>query len=513
MNKIKQQWLLIALIYAISNIFLLLNQGIYWDDWLLYKISYEGINKEFVRNGSWYLTPIHFFLQNVTNYPVLLYHALTFALGLISTVVFYNILKKFKLEQNHIFILTLFFAVSPYYQAKQTMICLGYTIGFFLFLLGTLTFLISISRKNIYLRIISLLTLFLSFAFLNSVLVMWLAFILLYIIYKQKKVEFSFFYLKKIVHQMLAWLDFVILPFVFWINRHFFFQPVEWLAAQGYNQLTLKGLILTPFNVILAVLVNTFGLVSESFRPIMESQSYGVLFVLLLTIMYYLSYKLKIFQLDCNVNKAFLYIGIYFFIAGIFPYAVVEKNPSFSGFATRGQVLLPIGMSFILLYSISLFRHTKVKQIVFILMISLFIISNVSSQVKYTKSWFKQESLIKHIKEKCLLVPHNNYLLFDRTTDYDENERGLSHWALSSMITKTLDAENCFMIEISDKSMYRPDMEFQYYFLLEKGEFVLKTKTVLLLLYQYYFNKERFSKNVYDILECRVGNLDKKLSK
>jgi len=504
MNKIKQQWLLIALIYAISNFFLLLNQGIYWDDWLIYNNSYEGINKLFTRSGQTYKGYSHFFLQNVTNYPALLYHALTFAHGLISIVVFYNILKKFKLEQNHIFILTLFFAVSPYYQAKQTMICLGYTIGFFLFLLGTLTFLISISRKIIYLRIISLLSLFLSFALLNSVLVMWLAFILFYIIYKQKKVEFSFFYLKKIVHQLLSWLDFVILPFVFWINRHFFFQPVEWLAAQGYNQLTLKGLILTPFNVILSVLVNTFGLVSESFRPIMESQSYGVLFVLLFTIMYYLFYKLKIFQLDCNVNKAFLYIGIYFFIAGIFPYAVVEKNPSFSGFATRGQVFLPMCMSFILLYSISLFRHTKVKQIVFILIISSFIISNVSSQVKYTKSWFKQDSFLNHIKNNNLLLDGNNYLLLDRTTDYDENERGLSHWALSSMITKTLDAENCFMIEISDKRMYRPDIEFQYYFLLEKGEFVLKTKTVLLLLYQYYFKKEQYNKNIEKVLSCRV---------
>jgi len=83
-------------------------------------------------------------------------------------------------------------------------------------------------------------------------------------------------------------------------------------------------------------------------------------------------------------------------------------------------------------------KNVRVGKIVYVVLISAFMVTNIDAQVKYTKSWLKQESLIQHIKEDTIFIPFNNYLVFDRTTDYNANERGMSHWALSNLIGKTL---------------------------------------------------------------------------
>jgi len=509
-NLTKLHWLHIFIMYVASNMFLLVNQGVFWDDWLIFENNFNEINRWFIRCGHLYLTYIHYFLQNLSINPPIVYHTVTVALGLISTVIFYKILKYFKLSSYNLFLLTLFFAVIPYNQAKSTLICLPSTISLFLLLLGVLTFLVSINRKNVSVRIISIVLLFISFTLMNSGLVIWLAFLLFYSIYKQKEIKLRFSFFMGVIRHLFLWFDYAVLPFVFWITKYLYFQPTGILSDQSYNEVSIERLFFSPINIIFSFYTNTFGVISESFRPIMESQSFEILFSMLFVIIYYSFYKLKLFHLNYHINNHFLFIGVYFFIAGIFPYAVVEKNPSFSGYATRGQILLPIGMSFILLYSISLFGSKKIRQLAYIILVTSFIIANISSQVKYTKSWFKQEALIAHIKKDSLFIPHNNYLLFDRTTEYDENERGLSHWALSGLLEKALGHTACFMIETKDRATYRHDMKFQYYYLIDKGELMLKTKTVLLLLYQYYFKKHAYYMNIDKIIDCQVVPITEK---
>jgi len=504
MNKTKQQWFFIALVYAVSNIFLLINQGIYWDDWVIYNSNYEVINNFFQRSGVAYFTPVHYFLQSTSINSALVYHIITFVLGFFSINLFYKIIKFYELNQNHIFLLTLVFAVVPYNQAKITMICLPYTIGLLMLLFGTFIFINNIKRKNIFLRVVSLITLFLSFCFINSALVMWLAFLLFHNIYLQNKIELNFSFVIKIMRRLILLFDYLLLPFFFWAIRFFFFRPTGILADQQYNEITLYRIFLLPYNMIVAFLTNTFGLIAESFYPISVGRTYGIFFILFFIFIYYLMHRLKQFHATIHISKYILFIGIYFFLAGILPYAIVGKNPDFSGFGTRGQIFLSIGIPFMIIYAISMLKNVRVGKIVYVVLISAFMVTNIDAQVKYTKSWLKQESLIQHIKEDTIFIPFNNYLVFDRTTDYNANERGMSHWALSNLIGKTLKNQSYFAIEVKDKREYRPNTEFQYYFLIKKGDTILKTKTVLLLLYQYYFDKKEYNNKIKQVLECKV---------
>lgn len=82
MAIIKKNWFLIALIYTLVNFLILVNQGIYWDDWLIYNTGKADIYNQFIGNGLWYMAPIHLFLQNITKSPAFLYHLIIFFLDL-----------------------------------------------------------------------------------------------------------------------------------------------------------------------------------------------------------------------------------------------------------------------------------------------------------------------------------------------------------------------------------------------------------------------------------------------
>jgi len=496
MNIFNNRWVIILVVYTTSNLFLLLNSGVFWDDWILYALGDERITSEFVGNGVVYMGYIHIFLQNITNNPALLYHTLTFIIGLISTILFYHILNSFKIRNNIAFIATLLLAASPYNQARQTMICIPYTIGFFFLLLGVLTFIVNVKKRNICLRILSLLTIFLSFAFLNSALVMWLAFLMFFTTYIQNKLEFNLAFFKKILQQALAWLDFIILPFCFWVIRLIYFQPKE----LNYNTLTLDGFVFAPMNLIYTFIINFFGLISETFRPL-GGKIFVIGFIITCMFLYYLLNKLK--QINYE-HKYFLLIGIYFFIAGLFPYVAVEKLPTFRGFDTRFQIFLPIGASFIFIFLLSVLKNTKLQKIAFVVLISSFMMANIFHQIKYQKSWFKQASLELHFKREQLLIPNRSYLIIDQTSDYDENEEGMGNYVLSGMLEKTFNQENIFAISTKDRKEFTSDREFHYYYLIEKGEFILNSSNCIKLLYLYYFDQIKYMKNVEKVLECKV---------
>ena len=76
-------------LYFLAFGFMLINAGVWWDDWCLYNMSAEGIKEPFIGNGGFYIAPIHIFLQNISNNPPLLYHFLAFFLYFFTSVFLY----------------------------------------------------------------------------------------------------------------------------------------------------------------------------------------------------------------------------------------------------------------------------------------------------------------------------------------------------------------------------------------------------------------------------------------
>ena len=83
----KKSILLLFVIYFATNFFLLINDGIYWDDWVLYNQNAEDIKLIFYENSGYagnITSSIHLTLLNI---GVLSYRALTVILFFSSLII------------------------------------------------------------------------------------------------------------------------------------------------------------------------------------------------------------------------------------------------------------------------------------------------------------------------------------------------------------------------------------------------------------------------------------------
>jgi len=509
----------IILLYTVANLFMLLNNGWYWDDWCL--SSSEGIKDICAGVGIPFMAPIHSWLINLTAYPALLYHIVTGVIEILGIVLFYKCLLMINVSHSNTFIMTMIFAVLPYNQAKITMAAFMYTIGFVFFLFAVYLFINYIRTNNFIFRIISLILFFGSFMFLPSTLVLALAFFLFIAVLEQKQeVEFKLPYFKLIIQRLIKRSDFIILPFIFWIFRAFFLKPTGIYAAEGYRGFSFSSVLLTPINLIVAFIQNFIGLGAMN-NPSNISAIYAFLFLIVFVAMFVVLKKHKIERQF--TNNRMQYIGLYFFVAGAFAYAMLGLSPLFDGFNSRHQILLKFGSTFILFYLICLIQSEKAQRFVLSTIISLFIVSTISCQLQFQKSWFKQMALEKAFPQEKSLNEGVNVIIIDNTKEYNEFNRGYAFYCYAGILKNAFGTQTRFAIESKDINAianYKPQdlisnsfynikdcnniQSFKYWMIIDNGSMLLSNKQNLIVLYQYYFNKVEFKRSLTNIISLHI---------
>lgn len=509
----------IILLYLIANIFMLLNNGWYWDDWCI--SSYAGLKDICQGVGIPYMIPVHSFLLNLTATPALLYHILTGFFEILAIIIFFKCLLLFHASQSQAFILSTLFGLMPYNMAKTTMACFMYTTGFLFFLVAVLAFIYFIRRNNIILRIISLSFFFCSFALLPSLLVLTLAFLLYIAVFNEtRKIEFNWNYFKLILTKLLSWADFLLIPFIFWILRSVFLKPSGIYVAEGYRELSISSVLLTPIHLIDVFIKNFIGIGTIT-DTLNISSIYTILFALLFIILFILFRQFKIEQFQNG--KMLVFTGLYFFFAGAFPYTMVGKFPLFDGYDSRHQILLRLGSAFLLFYIISLSKSQTIQKLGFIVLVSLFIISTISHQLQYQKSWFKQLALEKVFSQEKLLTEGTNFVVIDNTMEYNEHNKGYAFYCYTGILNKTFGTQTRFAIDSKELSIYgsynpkafinsaayhikdcQNITSFNYWVVITRGGLVLTNIQNIKMLYQYYFDKDQFENSVNKILSLQV---------
>ena len=119
---------LIFILYTLSNGLILLNNGIYWDDWVLYNVDKDLIINHFSQTGLPWVGYIHSFLLSFKN-SLFLYRSIVFLLYLLSALFLNSILKNIReIDDTSRLLLVFFFAIFPVNSARISLITIPYTL-------------------------------------------------------------------------------------------------------------------------------------------------------------------------------------------------------------------------------------------------------------------------------------------------------------------------------------------------------------------------------------------------
>ena len=410
-------WLFV--IYCINHGWIfLLSEALFWDDWALFGTSTNIINEIYDDQGS------VFNISGIIHNSLLfigpwIYRLLTFLLLFSTGLALNEILKKhaiFNLEAR--FIILLLYLTLPFYMARVTLIVMPYTVSIFLFFLAWV-----LIEKN---KILSMFLFFISFN-TNSLLVFYaLPFFDLFFRTENNISLFSLikFSLKKIY--LFA------LPFIYFAVEVFIYYPSG--LFQGYNeQFSLFSLFLSPISMfwnwmnleinifffLLAILILSF---SNLFKNISKN----------------------LYNSD-NLICLF-FIGLIAFILGGFAYWILGHTPAFNSWNSRHQLLLSFGAS-IMLFSLIVSSRNSAREMILLIFLTIFSITNFLSYKEFFVDWNKQKNLIQIFSQNQVLRESDLIIFYDETEGFNAFNRDYDIYEWNGLFTEAFKDEKRFGID------------------------------------------------------------------
>ena len=468
---------------------------------------------KFKQTGNINIGFVHNFLMSFNNASII-YNSIVFFSYFGAAVFLYYILKRIKeIDSISRIFLVILFSVLPVNNARIAAICLPYAISYFYFFLAFYLFIKFIETKSIIFRITSLISFFLSF-FVQSFLFFYVI-IFIYYFYKDKSVLKK---LKIIFTNITKLADFVMLPIIFWIINKIYFKPSG--LYESYNKFKslkkiIKYLMQSIDNTFIPVVLNSI-------------KNFNIFYFLILILVFVIMKKIKIKKIVLPQKQIFylVIVGIILMFCAVFPYLAVGKKPLNTDWATRHQLLIPLGFSFFFYYFLLLiFRILKIKDCYFVsvvlIIILLFISENLSSYINFQKDWYKQDSIIQNIKSNELVKNNTTFLVKDGLLNMNANNRKYRFYEYSGMFKKAFNDENRFAIY---EYQYQGNLERykayfnehynlsnyvsgtpEYVISIKRGSIDLKQKKAFLKLFIFdIFNRDKYLKDIKKITEISV---------
>ncbi|VVB88559.1 Uncharacterised protein [uncultured archaeon] len=461
LNIFKKDYFLILILYTFAHGLILLNGGIYWDDWVLYNVDKAITIDRFWQNGAIWVGYFHGFLLSFEN-GIFLYRLSVFLAFFLSALFLNSILKNIReIDSTSRFFIVLFFALFPVNSARIALITVPYALSYFLFFLGFWVVSKYSISKNIFLRFLSLPILFSSF-FIKSLLIFY-CLVILYIIYNEKVYINS---LASLMKGALKYIDFLLLPVVFWIIQSIYFVPYGFY--QGYNKLSLQDLWLP---LTYKSLSDSFNL---SFIEVLKASLHSLspfILIIFVAILALVISKQKINYQEQNNKDIWLFaMGVLSFFIAVYPYIVTNHLPSLYDWNSRNQLLVPLGSSFILYYGIKIISNklrvnVNVRILIYSVLILLFINANINNYIEYEKDWYKQLSLIENLKANDDIRDNTTFLFKDNTLDFNAKDRTYRFYEYTGLLKYSFNDEKRFGENLNDfKKMdaYKPYLNAYY---------------------------------------------------
>jgi hypothetical protein len=459
--------------YSLAHLGLLfILDAVYWDDWTLYNVRSESIFETYKMAGAVF-NWVAYLHTSILSLGIWLYKCLTFILMFFTGVLLWKISERISwVDQHSRYILVLLFLVLPLNWARVAIIDFPYTLCYFFFFLAW--FLLGKNRP--------LALLFFLFSFnINSLLVF----------YSLPILEWYFrhhsFDLKTLWNWTVSKLDFIAIPFLFWYIKTHFFKPYG--LYQGYNEsFNLNNLLLTPLQMV------------QDFLSLKIN-----LFLILIFFAIAVLKKWPLIEQKNNIGR-FTFSGSIAFLIGCFPYWILGHVPTFFEWTSRHQLLIPLGLSLILVSVIKL-SNFKMQNSIVVLVVALSIALNVQIYYELYCDNLKKKQLIELLKKNEDIRNADLIIFDDQTTSPMRTTTRFYEW--NGMMKAAFGNQRHFGINVNETEDFRAG-KFNEYFKqeLNAGEFEKISPTTLLVKIDYI--KNGFS--IKNILPKRNNHIDYKIS-
>lgn len=419
----------IIIIYVLARGFMLLVNGVWWDDWIIWNAPRETIVQTWVTEGNTpHLAAIHLFLYDHFTPAVIpfLYRCIAFSSGIISILLLWAILRQFNLPLNWRLAVMALVASSPMNTADITLCCLMYNISTPLFYAGTLFFLKSIQSRNIVFKILSVGLLFLSLFYWMSAIVLIPCVVLVAALWQIAPTRWSCRNIKAVAFKCLSWWYIWIVPVAYWIVRSVFFAPQEQFAQ--YYSINPKAIVMLPLILIQSLIKNVFGLLGYDFQMAGGGIFPTVLLIGLVCLIIGLFRRTE--QTGAPVvagttARNMFWMAIILFAGAMIPTVLIGETigdrSNFHTIQSRYQVLMLLPVSLLIYAGISQFKSGRSRQFALGVVVALSAFATMLTYIQYQRGWFKELAIAQVIRQEPKLhVPHVNVVVNDLTEEWNE---------------------------------------------------------------------------------------------
>lgn len=434
-------------LYLITNIFLLINiDGLYWDDWAAYKQSPETMKIFFAEiqhgiKGDFFLFLSRFY-NGIYSFRLFIFFG-TFLMGIFV----YLILSTIKeLDKQAIFFITLLFLIVPVNSVKLLISIAPFVFPVLIFYLAFYLLALYTKHHNLLLRLLILALFFTSFS-TNSILVFYFS-IFIYLYY----INFNFTH-DKLLHKskllLKQYWDFFILPFIYFIYKAVYLKPYG--LYEGYNGIGISSLWKAPVLVIKSFFTSLINPVEASFILIGIAPSFILLYIVHKAYKKWLTKTTMSTNLS-QTNKTLLIVGFLIFILAVLPYCMVGKLPNYKHFDSRFQLLTPLGISFILYFSINYFAEkfkfsNHLKLSILATLTILFMTKTMYDGYRFNIDWFYSVGIQENMREMEVIKNNTTFITVEDSKQYLANHRDIPYYEYNGMLKQVFGDDKRFASE------------------------------------------------------------------
>lgn len=461
-NVVKTDLFKIIFANIVSQGFLLILSGTFWDDWG----SYYCDRIASIRSGIEIGRPVSAFWSRVVwNLPNYGYRWLVFLGFLFTSIILYVLLSKSDgFSRKEALYISLLYTVFPINDARVLLATFPYSVGWLSFFIGLYMFALwwkDNSRKKPLLRVITLLFFVHSFI-LNSLLVYY-AIVLLYILYMEYIYNRS---IMKAIVRMFKYVDFILLPIVYFVGKQLLFPAYG--RYEGYNSVTLSKVLSAAYSLPIVTIKHVWAIWSDVFdsfvphRVTLICSAVIVLYGVLQFVCYMLDKKSlkRICEGEGIRNSGFakIVLGIIMFVLGLYPYMVAHNTTWFAiyGVDSRDSMLLGPGLALILFYCFNMAWKKEITRKVTVYIIIFFSILTCNVHyMNYQRDAYWQEVLIYQLSLNDQIREAENILFL---SDDDTGISGTRFYSLNGDASVAYgDQSRLFMYGYSDLHMLQTD--------------------------------------------------------
>ena len=422
------------LMYALSYCLIIFNLDfIYWDDWTLVNQAKDDLVGIFEGAGNPFFGYFHYFMLEILG--IHSYKVLVFISYLISGLALHGILKTMEvITRCERVVIVAVFLLFPLNFARIALIDSPYALNNMMFFVAFYLFALHIKTNKPLYRIMSLSLFFFAFM-IKSFLVFYLV-VFIYFVYKVDGNKISDYLVS-----IFKYFDFWILPFLFFAFKSIYFVP--------------QGLYSSYYAITTEKLINSFDSFwvferfTMEFFDLLPSHFSIVGFVIFCSVLTFFvrKWKINLFETGAVVFRksiVFLLLGVFFLYIAMYPYLVVNTSPSYYDWDSRHMLLLPLGLSFVVVAVFSTLKYKSSQSIAFIALMSFFITYNSFAYYNYLVDGLKQDSLLANIKSSEAIENNSTFIIYDETGDYDALRRTYRFYEYGGMIDQIYGGQSKF---------------------------------------------------------------------